>query len=157
MGQAICLRLATAHDSKVIFDWRNAASVRQHAFNSQLISWQDHVAWYQKKMADPLTRLWIIEDASNKPVGQVRLDADGEGKAVITISIDDANQGKGYGQQALRLACTRYSQEHPRVEIQAFVKKGNIASLRVFEKSGFVAIGTTQVMSQDCDQLILRK
>ena len=74
-------------------------------------------------------------EISRRPVGQIRLDVEA-GSAEIDYSVDAQYRGRGYG-----TAMVKQMMRLPRLDIHTFtakVKPGNEASVRVFEKCGFV-------------------
>lgn len=68
--------------------------------------------------------------------------------------VDQNEQGKGYGQAALRLLLAQCGRErkYPRVEV--CVKKENAAAIHVYEKAGFRDSGYTDPDTPDCLNLV---
>jgi len=140
---ALECRAAHAADCHRVWEWANEASVRAVSFASEPIPWEQHQAWFTRKLADPSTRLWIVEQDTS-PVGQVRFDLDGS-IATISLSLDATRRGKNLGALLIWSACQKLFRE-PAVEtVQAFIKLDNAASVRAFEKAGFEPAGQTEV------------
>ncbi len=129
----LVLREACEADMDLLYMWANDKTVRQNAFHTEQIPYEDHVEWFGKMMADSTVRQYILCDENNAPLGQIRLNI-GDGKALVDYSISEENRGKGYGSRMLALAENKISGV---TEIIAQVKKTNIASQRAFERCGY--------------------
>ena len=80
------LRRATTQDIKLLFKWANDSETRKNSFNTNPISWEEHQAWFARKIADDKSEIYIFMDFF-VPVGMVRLDFEDEHTAVISYSI----------------------------------------------------------------------
>ena len=136
MNSSLYLRKATESDMDLLLEWANDETVRQNAFNTSPISYDEHRAWFSKMMADEKEAQYILMNG-DVPVGQVRLTID-EDEAVIGYSIDKNERGKGYGKEIIRLVRERISEDYPQVvKLIGKVKPNNRASLFCFKKNGF--------------------
>lgn len=124
------LRKATAEDKKLIFDWANDPETRACSFNSEPIAWEDHDKWYDKKMADDKSRMYILMDFF-KPLGVVRIDYDEQGQGEISYSIARDERGQGLGTKMLMLLEKQMAKEENK-ELVAHVKSDNEASRKIF-------------------------
>jgi RimJ/RimL family protein N-acetyltransferase len=130
------LRKTTLSDAKLLFDWVNEYSVRNNAINTNQITWIDHLAWLQKKLASKITFLFIAE-INDIPIGQIRFDLI-DNKYIIDYSIARNERGKGYGLLIVKEAINEMKQHKQHAcTFLAWVKSENAASRRVFEKLGF--------------------
>lgn len=128
-------------DSRFLFELANDPVSRSASFNSERIAWQEHCQWFKEKMADAGSRIYIIENPKGHPVGQVRFDRlDGQ-SAQISVSLIPAERKKGLGTQALRIAVSSFFLEFPIPIIMAKIKPENAASIKSFQKAGFVRTG----------------
>lgn len=137
------IRKATEEDVLVYFNWVNEASVRRNSIRQEPILLEDHTRWFQKKVSDPSSNLYIFHK-EGKPVGQVRLDkhrAFGE----IDYSIDMDFRNLGMGKIILNKAIEAFKTENPGVGIKGVVKESNIASNRVFLSLGFSLKGKKMI------------
>ena len=99
---------------------------------------------------------YIATDGGGVPIGQVRFEVSAE-EAVVSICLDEAWRGEGYGTEVLRLATERvFGRSSVRV-IHAYVKEDNRASIRAFLKAGFVERGFTRVQGQRAVHLVLER
>ena len=76
------LRKATLQDKKLIYNWANDPDTRKNSFNQETIKWEDHEAWYDKRMADDNTKMYIFMDFF-MAIGQVRLDVEDDLKSPL--------------------------------------------------------------------------
>lgn len=138
---ALKIRSVTDQDCRLLWEWVNDPVVRASAFDSHPISWQEHLDWFQRKHADPSCALYLLMDGQGHPMGQARFDRQPDGSAEIDISLSKEYRGRGVGLQALRLACETFRAGTPMARIVAAIKPENIASVRIFQKGGFLDQG----------------
>ena len=136
-AEPLTIRPATEADCRLLWEWVNEPAVRASAFHSALIPWEEHEAWFRRKLADRACFLYIAVDRRGEPVGQVRFDLQPDGRADIDLSIAKAHRQRGCGAQALRLACERAQEAARPSRWVARIKPENHASIRTFEKAGF--------------------
>ena len=132
----VTIREATIDDAKLYFDWANDPVVRQMAFHSEPILWDNHLSWYRKKLGSN-NSLLLLCYKNKKSVGQVRFDILDEGDAEIDISIDKKHRGKGLGKTMLKAAIAYASNMRGIQRFVSEVKDENIASKRMFLSVGF--------------------
>ena len=132
------LRLVTKEDVNLLFHWANDRTVRQNAFSTEPIPYEDHVAWFAKMMGDPTVKNYIMyETAENKAVGQIRFSVE-EGIALIGYSVDESWRGRGLGSELICMGEKKLLQDLADVKcFKGQVKYANVASARVFEKCGY--------------------
>ncbi len=132
----VTIREATVDDAKLFFDWANDPVVRQMAFHTEPIQWENHIRWFKSKLESPESHLLLCYHGT-EPIGQVRFDILEGGEAEIDISISKENRGKGYGKAMLKAAI---EYEHCMNGIQSFVsevKDENASSNRMFISCDF--------------------
>jgi RimJ/RimL family protein N-acetyltransferase len=130
-----CLREVSLDDAKILFDWRNEEECRKNSFNSELVKWEEHLKWLQKKLDSPDTEMYIFT-VEGVDVGQIRLEAEDE-KYIISYSVGAEYRMKGYGKRMLILAEKIVLETNPEATICADVKPDNVASQRLFEQLGY--------------------
>ncbi len=130
------LRNADMQDLDLLYDWVNERSVRQNAFSSQKIGYEEHKKWFENLLTNHNARQYIyISD--NRPVGQVRVSMEGK-HAEIDYSICPKQRGKGHGKKMICLLREQVAQDFPDLKkLIAKVKPGNAASQKVFEDTGY--------------------
>lgn len=132
----MALRDVVASDWETLLSWRNAPSVREKSFNAQPVSIEEHQRWLAAFLENEQNVFFMAEDEAGIPLGQIRFDLHGE-SAVISLSVDPNLAGCGIGTRMTRLACGKFVERHPGVEILAHVKPDNKPSLAMFRSAGF--------------------
>lgn len=121
-------------DSHDIFTWRNDLTTRKMFFNQELVSWDDHVEWFEKSLNNN-SRKMLIGMLDSHKIGIVRFDIVNN-NATISINLNPEFRGKNLASQLLILA-----EKHiPNIviELSAEIKKNNEASVKTFKKSGYI-------------------
>lgn len=131
------LRKVCQEDLELLFQWANDPVVRNNAFHTEQIPYEDHVRWFAKMMADESVYQYILCEG-DIPVGQIRLNIE-ENTAVISYSVSAAYRGMGYGSRMLEMIFTQITQDKitSAIKIIGQVKYGNTASIRAFESCGY--------------------
>lgn len=125
-------RLATKEDINLYYSWVNDDEVRMNSINSRLITFDTHALWFNSKLNDSNSILYVFEDKFKTPLGQVRLSKV-ENYWLISYSIDKAFRGLGLGQTFIDHLLKIY----PSDSFRAIVKYDNTASIYVFRKLNF--------------------
>ena len=130
------LRKATNEDIDTLYEWVNDPAVRQSAFNTQKIQYEEHVNWFNQMIQDP-NKIQYIMMRDKTPIGQIRLTIEGE-CVDIDYSISKKYRGVGYGREIVRLAMDQVRLECPNVKkMIGRVKPTNDTSRRCFIRNGF--------------------
>ncbi len=127
------VKIRPAHmvDADLLYEWR------QHDENNDWwqgnpVEWDKHLDWLIPRLLSPVVDLWI-GDVDGIPVGQARLDSNGE----LAFSIDKGHRGKGYGTQLVKKA-TAAAAAGPWGRVKANVDLSNEASIRTLTAAGYV-------------------
>ena len=130
------VQLANTSHERLVFDWANDADVRQNAFTTNEIIWENHREWYKNLLADENRSLYIFY-RNNQPVGMIRYDMEAT-IARISYSIASEYRHRGYGKAMVEQAEGILRKERPQIHLfRAEVKTKNIASRKVFEALGY--------------------
>lgn len=150
-SEILKIRKAAKEDMLKYFSWANDEEVRKASFHSHKISLSEHIAWFEKKIYDPDTFMYVFESEGNL-AGQVRIEK--HDKAVIGISIDKNSRGKGFASQMLKMSIDffRKTNDDP---IYAYIRKDNSASVKSFENAGFIFLEDGMVNKIECYVYIL--
>ena len=144
MAQLTC-RTAQTNDARLYFDWANDPDTRRQSFNTNAISLERHTAWFTRKLADANALLLVFFNEMEQPVGQVRFErtpvADMPDEIIIGISVDAGQRGKGMATSLIQQGCAACRKRWGAVSIHAYIKADNPASMRAFERAGFVLSG----------------
>lgn len=132
----IILRRANITDMEAIFNWRNDPKIRQSSFNSERISWENHVRWFKQIIVSRQHHL-LIGEIEHQPVGVLRYDIQ---NTIVEVSIYliPGMEGQGLGNRLL-LAGNDWVKSHlPAIKkIEAKILSDNKISLKTFTKAGF--------------------
>lgn len=136
MGSQITMRRASQDDSYNIFTWRNALEIRSVSRNQDLISWQDHQAWFAAVLSSE-ARYLLIGELFGHSVGVVRFDVL-DGVAEVSIYLTPEMQGQGWGEDLL-LKSEAWLVRHVRGvrQLKAVVLGDNERSMRLFTRTGY--------------------
>lgn len=141
--KSVALRPATRQDSHRLWEWWNDPIVRASSFNKHYIPFEVHQVWLSKRLDDPATLILIIV-LEGLEIGYVRFTIKGQ-EAEISVALERAYRGRGYGSAAIHLACRQLLHELGLRQIRALIKAGNSTSIAAFERAGFKHCGTTVV------------
>lgn len=127
--QGITLRPASVRDVESLYRWRTDAATRAASHNTSPIPFEEHVSWLVRLFADPTRRIYIAEHEGT-PVGTVRADLR-DGICELSWTVAPEFRGRGFGTKMVTLLATSISEP-----IEAEVKAGNIASIRIAAAAG---------------------
>ncbi len=150
------LRNAEPEDSKLLYDWASDSEVRSMAFSSEPIEWEGHKKWFEKKLRDPNTQIYIAMQ-DDEPVGQVRFDVVSKFDVEIDVHTKPGLRGKGLGTQIISLGVARFLDDSSKNTIHAVIKLENAKSRRAFEKAGFEEVEKKLVNGQECFHMVAKR
>ena len=148
-------RKASIDDMHLYYEWANDKLVRDYSYNSDTIDLQKHENWFKQKLIDPECLMLVFYNDLAENIGQVRFQKQNEKSAVIGVSIDQRQRGKGYSKKILKIASDFYLELYKEIEIEAYIKKNNTFSIQSFEGSGFRCVKS--LIFQNIDSLLYRK
>jgi UDP-2,4-diacetamido-2,4,6-trideoxy-beta-L-altropyranose hydrolase len=152
VDRELTLRTVSASDCRLLFEWAQDPVARASSFHSSSISWEDHSCWFAERLRDPLSVIYIGENAGSEPVGLVRFQIK-DGNAVLSVNVAAQFRGGGWGAELIlfstRSLVRSRVRTHPVQRVDAYVKPENEASVRLFEASGFQRTGRERVANQD--------
>jgi spore coat polysaccharide biosynthesis predicted glycosyltransferase SpsG/L-amino acid N-acyltransferase YncA len=150
VASLIHLRSASMEDAERLLAWRNDPEVRSVSFTHDAITLDHHRGWLKKQLHSPACDIWIAEDRSGIPIGQVRLNYDVQvSKATVSIVLDHTLRARGMGTVLIeKVSRFAFFNEPSLLEIVAQIKPGNVASERAFAKAGFRPIAPTTIEDQ---------
>jgi spore coat polysaccharide biosynthesis predicted glycosyltransferase SpsG/RimJ/RimL family protein N-acetyltransferase len=128
------LRDAHGGDASTLLDWVNDPAVVQNSKSQRHIEPNEHMSWLQRVLNGKETRLFIL-DLSGLPVGQIRFDKKHD-HVVLTYSIDRDFRSRGLGKLIVEMGLAAMRSEGEQY-VEAFVRKDNAVSARVFFQLGF--------------------
>lgn len=156
LDRELKLRLAGLNDSRLLFEWAKDPAARAASFRSAGISWDGHVRWFDERLRDSRSVIYIGErshdESDGTPVGVVRFqiqDEQSDRRAVVSVNVAPEFRGEGWGRELILFSTRALVRSRSVRCIDAFVKPENHASIRLFEASGFRRVGGGVVSGQD--------
>jgi UDP-2,4-diacetamido-2,4,6-trideoxy-beta-L-altropyranose hydrolase len=114
-----------------------------------------HKKWFNARFQDPECLLYVAENLVQEKVGQIRFELKNEGW-IISISIVKEFRGKGLGSDLIKAGSLMLFDSDPEIDrIHAYIKNENLASVHVFEKSGYKKVGSQSINSKNDAVLML--
>ena len=128
------LRLAELKDKCLLYRWVNSKdSLGIKIKTEKKISFSNHEIWFEERLKDNNTFIWIIEENKNKPIGQIRFQYSKEKYFDIDIYIINKFRKLGIASIELKNA-ENISNVKP---LRATVKKNNYSSYLFFNRNGY--------------------
>lgn len=149
----LSIREIRGDDARLLYKWANDPVTRSASFNSNPIEWETHVEWLINSINSVKRVLYLIMD-DETPVGTVRFDK--EDKIIVGVTVAPDQRGKGYGARIIERACSQYSSENGFGKIYAYIKPDNLASIKAFQKAGFVYLDQGMCNNSNCKIFILK-
>lgn len=132
----VAVRPVEADEARKVWEWRNASEIRATAVDPAEIPWDDHSAWFARRIADPQT-LMLIGAARGREIGFVRFDLAGE-TATVSIFLAPGHAGRAMGRALLQAGERWVVARHPAVErFHADVRPENGTSIALFRGAGY--------------------
>ena len=117
-----------------LYDWvNNNDSLEQKLNTNTKISFEHHVKWFNQRIDDKYTYIWIIEKDKINSIGQIRFEKKIDKYFDIDIYIIQSERKKGIAKCALKLALNKM----PSGVFRAIVKKNNYSSFNLFSSCRF--------------------
>lgn len=121
-----------------MWEWNNAADVREHSFTGEKILWEDHQKWFDDRMSDPEC-LVLVAEHEGAPIGQIRFQSRA-GDATVSIVLDGRFRGRGFGTDVIRRGTSEFFRRTGPGTASAHIKVDNLVSLQAFLKAGYTEI-----------------
>ncbi len=133
----IYLRFAEKEDCRDLFEWRNDETTRKYAFSDEPIRYENHKEWFERSLEKRSRVMLIAFNEDLEKTGQIRFDKH-ENYAEIDIAVAPDFRGRGIGTSILQKGAKTYMSNFDAEFLLAKIKYENTASIRIFEKCGFV-------------------
>jgi RimJ/RimL family protein N-acetyltransferase len=139
--EEVTISLIDSGDMLDVFNLSNQASVRANSFNQDKIELEGHKKWFAKKLKDE-NSIMLKASINGIMAGQVRIDIE-ESNGLIGVSVSDNFRGRGIGSRLIEAAIGRAKDRDIKI-IEACIKPENQASIKLFEKNGFIYDSKTE-------------
>ena len=151
-GRSFVLRRVVAEDSPAVWELANSPMVRQISITQTPIPLSTHELWFADQLRHN-RNFYIIESLGGDFCGYVRFAVHEDMAATVSIAICHERRGKGLGTASLIDAGRLFFKEYPDYTICAAVESDNKASLRMFQKSGFLTNHAIEINGRKFIQL----
>lgn len=142
------LRSLTEADLETVLEWRNHEDIRKWMVSTDLITLEDHIAWFERNK-DRADRYFLIFEYQKEPQGYVSFVkiANSDAYEWGFYIKPEATKGMGFllGQTALNCAFNEYKLEKVFGQVLAF----NTKSRNFHEKMGFMQEGLLRKQFKD--------
>jgi RimJ/RimL family protein N-acetyltransferase len=142
-GDRTRLRLLTETDLPTTLAWRNQDHIRRWFFHPEVITLEQHLAWYDRYRDRDDDFVFVIEETSDlqRPVGQVslyRIDWAARRAEYGRLIIGDAEaSGRGLAREATRLVLEIAFEVLGLEEVHLEVLTNNVRAIAVYDSCGF--------------------
>ena len=127
--QEIVLRRAVATDAEALYHWRTDLVTRAASRNTAMVERDGHRAWLRNALANPNRQIYVAE-YRGEAIGTVRADKVDSGWQ-LSWTVAPESRGRGLGIRMVQLLAASI-----RGSIEAVIKPGNAASIRIAEAAG---------------------
>lgn len=133
------IRKAGREDLLDLLSWRNDFFSRQMFKSNQSVTLQSHKKWFYSALVDP--RIDIYLGVRNRyKVGVCRFNFDDKYSASeVSINLNPEMRGENLSYDLLSGAISIYRETH-KVQLNAIIKKSNEASIKIFQRCGFLKV-----------------
>jgi spore coat polysaccharide biosynthesis protein SpsF len=131
------LRKATESDLNLLFNWANDEDVRRNSITNHTITFDEHSAWFSKKINSADCVMFILE-VEQEPAGLIRFDYNNTERVwEIGYSIANNFRGKGLSKVLVKDSMELLN----KFPVVAYVKTDNLKSQKVFAGLQFQDVG----------------
>ena len=127
------IRPCRQDDAQRIWKIRNEPCIRQQSIDFRPIDFNVHRAWFDGQYFSQPGSFCFVVERGGIVLGYCRYDRK-DSSYRVSISIDPAYHGQGHGTELLNQSLSLLPQGST---VTAEIKKGNPASLRLFQKNSF--------------------
>lgn len=138
------LRKVKEEDINFLYYLRNDKNSLENHFSSKEISFSEHLQWFYKSFEDEYRDIFILcNGITGTKYGQIRFDRTPLLKdeclfADIDVITSPMHRGRGAGTYLIKEGCQTLKHiTNEDIIFIAKIKKGNIASIKAFEKTWF--------------------
>jgi len=145
-------------DCRDLWVWRKHPKARRWSFNAATIKYKNHSLWFDRKVKDEKTKIYIAENRNNEKMAQVRFENGFNDKAYINVNLNPAFFNKGIGSKVIKTASDKFIVQNPEIkEIIAEILSDNIGSRKAFHKAGYIFTGNISKKGKQVVVFKLRK
>lgn len=132
------IRKVMHSDCEILFQWRNNPAIYKYALNPKAVEHAEHIAWFEMALKNSKC-FFYLGLIDNSPCGSIRYQLNDDlNEAEVSISIAPEFWGKGIAYKMMDIAEKELIKEVAVNIIHATVLNENEASMKLFNKAGFV-------------------
>lgn len=132
----ICICSARVEDSRAVYKWRNDSESRKQSRNQSIVSWETHSKWFSSVIED-IGRVLLIGSVPSGQIGMVRFDSLQKDVWEVSINMSPDFRGQHLSGPFLDAAIHSFLVGRSGIEFVAEIRKGNVASIKLFQGAGF--------------------
>jgi RimJ/RimL family protein N-acetyltransferase len=124
MVDQFAIRPATNDDARLLFEWRNDESTRRMSKNRDVVRWEDHLDWLDRRLKMDSPNLFVFEERGT-PVATFRIDDND-----LSYTVGPEHRNRGIAKRMLTEIRSRFGR------LRAEVYAENVASIKVARSAG---------------------
>ena len=129
----VSLREASASDVYFLWLWANDVESRRASRGREPIPWSEHCAWFETRLKDSGTLVFVAETEDHQPVGSIRFETtDRWSNARLSYVVAPEARGRGFAKAIVSAGCDELRRRRGGVRIVADTLRDNPRSVRVF-------------------------
>jgi RimJ/RimL family protein N-acetyltransferase len=118
------IRPATKDDALLLFEWRNDESTRRMSKSKDVVRWEHHLDWLDRRLKMEHPNLFVFEE-DGTPVATFRIDENN-----LSYTVAPHHRNRGIAQRMLTEVRSRFGC------LRAEVYAENTASIKVAQSAG---------------------
>jgi L-amino acid N-acyltransferase YncA len=135
LKSVLVIRVASASDSRRIWEWRNDPASRSASGSTGEVSWAQHDDWFSKTLSSG-QRILLIGESEGDSIGMCRFDV-GDAHATVSINLNPAFRGRRLSKPLLEDSIREFWRLHPGIDLRALIRPDNRVSAALFRGVGF--------------------
>jgi UDP-2,4-diacetamido-2,4,6-trideoxy-beta-L-altropyranose hydrolase len=144
------IRPAEREDARSLWRLANDPAVRKGSLSSEPIAWDEHAAWFERKLADDRTRIWVL-DFDGLLLAVIRYERTEEDLVEVSLSVAAPFRRRGLASRMVRQTWQPACDELRATRVRAVVRRENAASRKTFVQAGFAEVGPAEVQGCPCE------
>lgn len=129
------LRTSTLEDCLLYYQTRTSKGSIDQSISTTSFSYSTHQEWYYENF-QKTDQLFFTIYQENRGIGYLRIQPNIQRKYFVSLAILPEFQGRGFGHKALAQCLEKAASKKIPI-LHAVVKRGNLASEKIFRQVGF--------------------
>lgn len=151
------LRQADRNDAELIYNLSNDPEVRNNSINRETFGWENHIDWFNRKLADKNYIILLAFTLDERFIGQIRFEIIKD-SAIISISISKEFRGRGFSKEMLvEGGVYIFGGDCGIKRIEAFIRPENASSIKAFKSAGYEFDQDVKINNELLKKFIIKK